>query len=102
MPITGSRSTKTQSNVQLTDADIRMHQQELGLIGRLTGGEKMTVITLCGFCIFLCLFGMMLIIFIPHENKQISDSDTVKGLLALVASIFSFLAGFLSAGGRSR
>ncbi|MDG4894632.1 hypothetical protein P9272_13725 [Mesorhizobium sp. WSM4976] len=89
------------SHPQVTEGNLRMKSQELGLFGKFFGSREHAPVNIAGALILLGLAGMMLAPFLPTSNG-FNVGDMEKALGALILAALSFLGGYLGGGGGTK
>jgi hypothetical protein len=84
---------------EITDAELRHHSQELGLLGKIFGSRENAPINIAGMLMFLGLLGLITVPFLP-QSASFSQGDMAKTLGAIVLAALTFLGGYLGGGKR--
>lgn len=81
----------------ITEADLRHHSQELGMLGKIFGSRDHAPINIAGLLVILGVLGMIGAPFLPSSNGFVA-ADMVKAMAGLVVAAMTFLGGYLSGG----
>jgi hypothetical protein len=85
-----SRHSKKTTSAPITDTDLRHHQQELGLFGKIFGSKEQAPIYFAGTLALVALVAMCVVAFTPTAPEK---SDLLKGLAGIVIAALTFLGG---------
>jgi hypothetical protein len=87
-------STSSGQAGTITDRDLKLKSQELGLLGKVFGSKENAPVNIVGFLLFVCVAGMILGPLIPFkEGFGLGDFEKTFG--ALIVSCLTFLGGYL-------
>jgi hypothetical protein len=83
------------ANVPITEATLRHHAQELGLLGKFFGSREHAPLNIAGIIAFFGLIGLMASLFAtaPAQN------DLAKTFGGIVIAALTFLGGYWGGGG---
>lgn len=82
----------------ITDADLKKHSQDLGLIGSLFGSREHAPLNIAGIVLILCIVAMLVSPFMP-TRQGITPGDMLRLFGSLALACLTFLGGYL--GGRA-
>lgn len=82
----------------ITDAHLKKHAQELGLIGFIFGSKEHAPLNIAGLVLFLCILAMLASPFMP-KGQGVEPGDLLRLFGSLALASLTFLGGYL--GGRA-
>ena len=88
-PPVNTHSKKTTS-APVTDSELKHHQQELGLFGKIFGSKEQAPVYFAGTLAILSLVGMCAVAFTPTSPEK---SDVLKTFGGIVIAALTFLGG---------
>ena len=83
---------------RLTDADLKHHSQELGLMGFVFGSKEHAPLNIAGLVLVLCIIGMVVCPFLP-DTGGVTAADMLRIFGSIALASLTFLGGYL--GGRA-
>lgn len=93
------RQGKDKQPPATTDADLRRHSQELGMLGKIFGGRDQAPINIAGMIVVIGVVALLAMPFFPN-SPDFSKADQAKVFGSLILAALTFLGGYLGAGKR--
>lgn len=78
----------------VTEAQLKHHSQELGLLGKIFGSRENAPVNIAGGVMVLGIVGLFVVPWLP-DSQSFSRGDMAKLLGTLVLSALTFLGGYL-------
>ncbi len=88
---------KTSSTPQITETELRHHQQELGWFGTVFGSRQQAAVIFAGVIGVICAVGLIGVGILAPSGAD--KGELQQNLVTIVIAAFTFLGGIVGSGG---